>query len=57
MKYFAVLDTNVLVSAMLRVGSVPGHVAEEAMNGDIIAYRKSTRSVKKTLTGSVKSFL
>ena len=36
MKYFAVLDTNVLVSAMLRVGSVPGHVAEEAMNGDII---------------------
>ena len=36
MKYYAVLDTNVLVSAMLRVGSVPGHVAEEAMIGDII---------------------
>lgn len=36
MKYYAVLDTNVLVSAMLRLGSVPGQVAAEAMNGDII---------------------
>ena len=36
MKYYAVLDTNVLVSAMLRTGSVPGRVAAEAMNGDII---------------------
>lgn len=36
MKFYAVLDTNVLVSAMLRLGSVPGQVAAEAMNGDII---------------------
>lgn len=36
MKYYAILDTNVLVSAMLKTGSVPGLVALEAMNGDII---------------------
>ena len=36
MKYYAVLDTNVLVSAMLKNGSVPGHVAVEALTGDII---------------------
>jgi len=36
MKYFAVLDTNVLVSAMLKSGSVSDMVAAEAMYGDII---------------------
>ena len=36
MKYYAILDTNVLVSAMLKAGSVPGLVALEAMSGDII---------------------
>ncbi len=36
MKYYAILDTNVLVSAMLKMGSVPGQVASEAMIGDII---------------------
>jgi len=36
MKYYAVLDTNVIVSAMLRNGSVPGQVAAEALYGDII---------------------
>ena len=36
MIYFAVLDTNVLVSAMLKTGSVPSQVAAEALNGDII---------------------
>ena len=36
MRYYAVLDTNVLVSAMLKTGSVPGLVTAEAMNGDII---------------------
>ena len=36
MKYYAVLDTNVLVSAMLKAGSVPGQVIAEAMGGDII---------------------
>lgn len=36
MKYYAVLDTNVLVSAMLKTSSVPGQVAAEALTGDII---------------------
>jgi putative PIN family toxin of toxin-antitoxin system len=36
MRYYAVLDTNVLVSAMLKAGSVPGQVIAEAMGGDII---------------------
>ncbi len=36
MKYYAVLDTNVLVSAMLKAGSVPGLVTTEALIGDII---------------------
>ena len=36
MKYYAVLDTNVLVSAMLKTDSIPGRVAAEALNGDII---------------------
>ncbi len=36
MKYYAILDTNVLVSAMLKRGSVPNHVVMEALNGDII---------------------
>lgn len=36
MIYYAVLDTNVLVSAMLRTSSVPGQVLAEALNGDII---------------------
>ena len=36
MKYYAVLDTNVIVSAMLKADSVPGMVTAEAMKGDII---------------------
>lgn len=36
MKYYAVIDTNVLVSAMLKNGSVPGQVVAEALYGDII---------------------
>ena len=36
MKFYAVLDTNVLVSALLKNGSVPWQVAEEALHGDII---------------------
>lgn len=31
MRYYAVLDTNVLVSAMLKAGSIPGQVIAEAM--------------------------
>ncbi len=36
MKYYAVIDTNVLVSAMLKVSSVPGQIANKALMGDII---------------------
>ena len=36
MKYYAVLDTNVLVSAMLKTGSAPAQVVAEALNGNII---------------------
>ena len=36
MKYYAVLDTNVIVSAMLKKGSVPNQVMVEALCGDII---------------------
>lgn len=36
MKYYAVVDTNVLISAMLKNSSIPGQVIAEALNGDII---------------------
>lgn len=36
MRYYAVIDTNVLVSAMLKFQSVPGKIANEALLGDLI---------------------
>lgn len=36
MRYYAVLDTNVLVSAMLKNDSVPGTVLELALGGNIV---------------------
>jgi putative PIN family toxin of toxin-antitoxin system len=36
MKYYAVIDTNVLVSAMLKWNSVPGNIMELVYNGQII---------------------
>lgn len=36
MKYYAVIDTNVLVSAILKWQSVPGNVLELAFTGTII---------------------
>ncbi len=36
MKLYAVLDTNVLVSALLRWDSIPGAVLEQALVGSII---------------------
>ncbi len=35
MNYYVVIDTNVLVSAMLRWNSVPGNILELAFNGPI----------------------
>ena len=36
MRYFAVIDTYVLVSALLNASSIPGQIIEEALSGDII---------------------
>lgn len=36
MKYYAVIDTNVLVSAMLKHDSVPGSIVELAFEGPIV---------------------
>lgn len=36
MKYYAVIDTNVLVSAMLKWNSIPGNIMELAFSGTII---------------------
>lgn len=36
MKYYTVIDTNVLVSAMLKWNSIPGKVMELAFDGSII---------------------
>lgn len=36
MRYYAVIDTNVLVSALLRFTSVPGIIAQEALAGRIV---------------------
>jgi len=35
MKYFAVIDTNVLVSAMLKHQSVPGNILDMVFSGII----------------------
>ncbi len=36
MKYFAAIDTNVVVSALLNRDSLPGTILEEALKGRII---------------------
>lgn len=36
MKYYAVIDTNVLVSAILKQNSVPGSIVELAFDGPIV---------------------
>ena len=36
MKYYVVIDTNVLVSAMLKWNSVPGNVLQLTFDGPII---------------------
>lgn len=40
MKLYAVIDTNVLVSALLRWDSVPGAVLEQALVGSIVPLLK-----------------
>lgn len=36
MKYYAVIDTNVLVSAMIKWNSVPGNIMELTFDGSIV---------------------
>lgn len=36
MKYYAVIDTNVLVSAMIKQNSIPGNVLELVLSGIIV---------------------
>ena len=36
MNYYAVIDTNVLVSSMLKGSSIPGIIIDKAINGPII---------------------
>lgn len=36
MKYYVVIDTNVLISAMLKWNSIPGNVVELAFDGPIV---------------------
>lgn len=36
MTYYAVIDTNVLVSAMIKWNSVPGNIMELAFDGSIV---------------------
>ena len=42
MKYYAVIDTNVLVSAILKYHSVPGSIVELAFDGPIIPILNDT---------------
>ena len=36
MKFYAVIDTNVVVSSMFRKGSVPGKIIDYAISGEIV---------------------
>ena len=42
MKYYAVIDTNVLVSAILKQNSVPGSIVELAFDGPIVPVLNDT---------------
>ena len=69
MKLYAVIDTNVLVSALLRWDSVPGAVLEQALIGsivpllsdeDVIFYAVTMEARKESdaylVTGNIKHF-
>ena len=36
MQYYAVIDTNVLVSAMLKFSSIPGQIIQKVLIGEIV---------------------
>ena len=54
MKYFAVIDTNVLVSAMLKWNSVPGHIIELVFDNLIVPVlnREIVEEYKEVLSRS-----
>ena len=41
MKYFAVIDTHVLVSSMLKGTSIPGIIVDKVINGPIVPLLKN----------------
>ena len=54
MKYYAVIDTNVLVSAMLKWNSVPGHIIELVFDNLIVPVlnREIVEEYKEVLSRS-----
>ena len=54
MKYYAVIDTNVLVSAMLKWNSVPGHIVEFVFDDLIVPVlsREIVEEYKEVLSRS-----
>ena len=65
MKYYVVLDTNVVVSALFNLSSVPGIILQEALAGRVIPllhedileeYNDSCTALNLSLTtGTLKS--
>lgn len=62
MKYYAVIDTNVLISAMIKWNSVPGNIVELTFSGTIVPllnaqitreYREVLRRPKFRLTEEI----
>ena len=47
MKYYAVIDTNVLVSALLKWDSLPGKIVTHALVGKIIPLVNLGRNIKR----------
>lgn len=61
MKYYAVIDTNVLVSAMLKWDSVPGNIMELVFTGCIVPVVNVLLRSEKTedaylVTGNLNHF-
>ena len=65
MKYYVVLDTNVVVSALFNISSVPGIILQEALAGRVIPllhedildrpkFKFDRRDIEIALTGLIK---
>ena len=56
MKYYAVIDTNVLVSAMLKWDSVPGNIMELVFTGCECVIEERKTEDAYLVTGNLKHF-